>query len=222
MAMAHSYDIKLAAKMAEASYKGRRSTSLAPSIRHELNEKDVEAYFLKGNILLIPGSNSVADYLKYNLRVLNIGGKRYRLSDNDTEEGASGTTWHQGFLAHAKVIFDWLKRENLKPDYIIGHSLGAAATQILVRSYGVPGIGFAAPRPRRSSGAIKHSALCLCINRDDDPVCDLPGAFHHMGKVHRAKAKSSSLGPDHKMKHYRRVIDEQQTAGTLGDRWPFS
>ncbi|WP_223427939.1 hypothetical protein [Tateyamaria pelophila] len=218
--MAHCYDIKLAAQIAEASYTGRRHSPLAPSILHQLDENDVAAYFLKGNILLIPGSNSVADYLKYHLRVLQIGCKRYRLSDEDTEKGASGTVWHQGFLAHVKVIYDWLKRENLKPDYIIGHSLGAAATQVLVRTCGVPGIGFAAPWPRRSSGAIKHSDLCLCINRDDDPVCGLPGIFHNMGTVHRAKAKRSRFGPDHSIKHYRRVIDEQQTPGTLGPRWP--
>lgn len=218
--MTHSYDIKLAAQMAEASYQGKKNASLATALRHELDEDDVQALFLKGDILLIPGSNSVADYLKFNLRVLNIGGKKYRLNDEFTESGASGTIWHQGFLRHAQVIFAWLEKERLRPKYIIGHSLGAAATQILVRTYGVPGIGFAAPRPRRSRGAIKHSNLCLCINRDDDAVCELPTSFHHMGRVHRARAKRSVFGPDHSMKHYRKVIDEQQKAGKLGARWP--
>ena len=78
----------------------------------------------------------------------------------------------------------------------------------------------AAPRPRRSRGAIKHSHLCLCVNRDDDAVCDLPGSFHHMGHVHRALARRSVFGPDHSMKHYRKVIDEQQVAGILGKKWP--
>ena len=218
--MAHRYEIKLAAQMTEASYAGRNNASLAAAWRDGLDENDVQAIFLKGDILLIPGSNSVMDYLKYNLRVLNIGGKRYRLSDGDTEKGASGTVWHQGFLHHAKVIYDWLERKRYRPKYIMGHSLGAAATQILVRTYGVPGIAFAAPRPRRNKGAIKHSQLCLCINRDDDKVCDLPGSFHHMGKVHDARARRSVLGPDHSMKHYRKVIEEQQNAGKLGTHWP--
>lgn len=220
--MLKTYDIALAAKMAEASYRGRGSASLRPNIQSALDKDDVQALFLKQKILLIPGSNSVADYLKFNLRVLNIGGKRYRLNDTDTEQGASGTVWHQGFLRHAKVIFDWLSRENLRPDYIIGHSLGAAATQIMVRTYGVPGIGFAAPRPRRSRGQIKHSHLCLCLNRDDDHVCDLPSGFHHMGKVFRARAKRSVFGPDHGMKHYKKVVDEQQSARKLSKRWPVS
>lgn len=201
---------------------GRNHTSLATALRHALDEDDVQALFLKGEILLISGSNSVADYLKFNLRVLNIGGKRFRLNDDDTEAGASGTVWHQGFLRHAQVIFACLESERLRPKYIIGHSLGAAATQILVRTYGVPGIGFAASRPRRSPGTIKHSDLCLCINRDDDKVCDLPGSFHHMGTVHRTRGKGSLLGPDHSMKHYRRVIDEQQVAGLLAALWPES
>ena len=93
--MTHSYDIKLAAQMAEASYAGRANPSLATALRKELDEDDVQALFLKGDILLIPGSNSVADYLKFNLRILNIGGKRFRLNDDDTEAGASGTIWHQ-------------------------------------------------------------------------------------------------------------------------------
>lgn len=218
--MPHSYDIKLAAQMAEASYQGKKNSSLAAALTHELDEDDVQALFLKGDILLIPGSNSLKDYLKFNLRILNLGGKKFRLKDDGTEAGASGTIWHQGFLRHAQVIFAWLKRENLRPKYIIGHSLGAAATQILVRTYGVPGIAFAAPRPRRSRGAIKHSHLCLCINRDDDAVCDLPTSFHHMGNVHRARARRSVFGPDHSMKHYRKVIEEQQAAGTLGAKWP--
>lgn len=216
----HSYDIALAAKMVEASYRGASHRSLARDVQAELDKNDVQALFLKQKILLIPGSNSVSDYLKFNLRVLNIGGKRYRLNDDDTEKGASGTVWHQGFLTFAKEIYDWLERENLRPKYIMGHSLGAAATQILVRTYGVPGIAFAAPRPRRSSGSIKHSNLCLCLNRDDDSVCDLPPSFHHMGRVHRARAAASVFGPDHSMKHYGRVVGEQISAGRLGKKWP--
>ena len=79
--MLHSYDITLAAKMAQASYQGCNNRALQPSIRYALDEDDVQAYFLKGNILLIPGSNALADYIKYNLRVLNIGGTKYKLDD---------------------------------------------------------------------------------------------------------------------------------------------
>ncbi|MEM8579109.1 MAG: hypothetical protein AAGF60_14770 [Pseudomonadota bacterium] len=214
------YPIANAAQLAQAAYSGPSHRSLARHMRASLDAHDVQALFLDSGLLLIPGSNSVADYLKYNLRVLNIGGKRYRLNDTDTEQGASGTTWHQGFLRFSKVIYDWLERERLRPAFIIGHSLGAAATQVLVRTYGVPGIAFAAPRPRKSRGRIKHSDLCLCLNRDDDLVCALPRRFHHMGQVHRALAAQSSLRAGHNMRHYRRVVDELQSAGRLGTHWP--
>lgn len=216
----HKYPIKTAAQLARASYTATTHPSVRGEILRSLNEGDVEAHFLKNGILLIPGSNSVMDYLKFNLRVLNIGGKRYRIDDPTAEKGASGTLWHQGFLRHAKVIFDWMQANNQRPKYIIGHSLGAAATQILSKSYACAGIGFAAPRPRRARGAVKHDEHCLCINRDDDIVCTLPGHFFHMGKVMTCRANRSIFGPDHSMVHYNKVVDEAQAAGLLPETWP--
>ena len=70
----HRYPIKTAAQLAEASYSATTHPSVAPRIKRSLNEDDVEAHFLDNGILLIPGSNSVIDYLKFNLRILNIGG----------------------------------------------------------------------------------------------------------------------------------------------------
>ncbi len=216
----HQYPIKTAAQLAEASYSATQHPSVAPRVLRSLDDNDVQAHFLDNGILLIPGSNSVWDYLKFNLRVLNIGGKQYRVSDGTSQNGASGTLWHQGFLAHAKAIWDWMQAHDQKPVFVIGHSLGAAATQILTKSFAVPGIGFAAPRPRKHRGAVARGDLCLCVNRDDDLVCTLPGRFNHLGRVHRCRAAQSSFGPDHSMKHYRKVIDEQRQAGLLPDLWP--
>ena len=216
----HSYDIETAAKLAEASYDALEHPNVAPLIDISLDENDVQAHLLSNGVLLIPGSNSFMDYLRFNLRVLNIGGTRYRMSDEDTAKGASGTTWHQGFLAHAKAIYDWIEDSGKTPRFIIGHSLGAAATQILSKSWHVPGIAFAAPRPRRHKGRIKHDDLCLCINRNDDTVCDLPVSFHHMGTVVRCEPRSSVFGMDHAMKHYRSAVKERQADGKLAQNWP--
>jgi hypothetical protein len=90
----------------------------------------------------------------------------------------------------------------------------------LSKSWRVPAIGFAAPRPRKARGRVAHDGLCLCINRDDDTVCDLPTSFHHMGRVHKCRARRSSFGPDHSMKHYRQVVAEQQAQGSLQTHWP--
>lgn len=216
----HSYDIETAAKLAEASYQATSHPSVKPHIKISLDKMDVQAHLLKNGVLLIPGSNSLMDYARYNLRILNLGGTRYRMSDEGTEKGASGTTWHQGFLAHAKVIFDWLEDRGEKPKFIIGHSLGAAATQILSKSWHAPGIGFAAPRPRRFAGRIKNDDLCLCINRNDDSVCDLPLSFHHMGKVVRCRHLSFPFAMKHAMEHYRKAVAQQQAKGMLDKSWP--
>ncbi|MEX0283395.1 MAG: hypothetical protein AB3N23_02180 [Paracoccaceae bacterium] len=216
----HRYPIKAAAQLAQASYKGQAHRSLAPRIANSLDENDVQAHFLDNRILVIPGSNSVMDYLKFNLRILNIGGKKYRIDDPSTAAGHSGTRWHQGFLAHAKTIWDWMEAENQRPIYIIGHSLGAAATQILCKSYRVPGIGFACPRPRKSRGGMHQNDLCLCINRNDDRVCDLPGTFHHLGHVATCIARRSGFGMEHSMKFYRKSVEQAQATGQLPVNWP--
>ncbi|WP_425100959.1 hypothetical protein [Tropicibacter sp. S64] len=216
----HRYPIRVAAQLAQSSYSAGTHPSVAPRLARSLDQGDVQAHLLDNGVLLIPGSNSLMDYLKFNLRVMWIAGKKYSFSDPACEKGASGTIWHQGFLRHAKVIYDWVDSGGTRPTYIIGHSLGAAATQILTKSWGVAGIGFAAPRPRKTRGPVKNDGYCLLINRDDDPVTGLPAQFNHMGIVHRARASRSSLGPDHAMKHYRAVVEEEQGSGILGEHWP--
>ncbi len=111
-------------------------------------------------------------------------------------------------------------KHNEKPKFIIGHSLGAAVTQILSKSWHVPGILFAAPRPRRFGVELKDDELCQCINRDDDSVCDLPLSFHHMGKVVDCTHYSFPFVFRHAMKHYRKAVKKQQKAGELDKIWP--
>lgn len=209
--------VKQAAALAEASYDPSKITSHTMLAR--CNHPDVQAYLLSGNVLLLPGSNSIRDYLRYNLRPLNLGNKQLRMSDDGQQKGFSGTTWHQGFLSYSLVIFDWLKSINKTPKFIIGHSLGAAATQILSKSYSVPAIGFAAPKPKLVNGRVKNDDLCLLINRTDDPVRHLPPSFSHMGPVRLQKAIKPRLWPAHSMKHYVQIVQEGHAAGTLPSHW---
>lgn len=223
--MDHSYDIALAAKMVEASYalfkRPVLRNSLRPAIKDMLDENHVQAVFLKQNILVIPGTNSVADWAMFNLRALNIGGKRYRMNDTLTDTwGGLNITWHQGFMRHAKVIADWMRRSGHRPKYIMGHSLGAAATQILVRTHDVPGIAFAAPRVTRGTAVPPPASKCLCLNRIDDNVCALPTTFEHLGHVHEGEGARRFLRFDHAMSQYRNMVAAQQRAGLLGTRWP--
>jgi len=207
-----------AAALAEVSYDVTRLTS--PGVERSCSHPDVQAHMLSNGVLLLPGSNSVRDYLRYNLRPLNLGGVRLRLMDSERAPGASGTFWHQGFLAYAKVVFDWLAEENMRPEAIIGHSLGAAAAQILSKSYAVPGIGFAAPRPKFVRGRLEHDDKCLVVNRSDDPVPRLPPEFHHMGTARLVTPARPSLFTSHKMRAYRDVLEPAQSDGIVPAQWP--
>ena len=211
------YRIKDAATLAEASYKAGRIVS--PKIRVSLNHDDVQAHLLEGNILLLPGSNSVRDYLKFNLRPLRLGGKQIRLRDGDTEKGASGTRWHQGFLRYSKVIYDWLETENIRPNFIIGHSLGAAAAQILSKSYDTPAIGFAAPRPKRTRNRVVKDGRCLLLNRSDDIVPKVPSEFSHMGRATLFKTKVDKRFMAHAMPRYVAIVDEAVQAQKIPEIW---
>lgn len=211
------FPIEDAAILAEASYSANRITS--PKVMHSCPHQDVQAHILEGNILLLPGSNSIRDYLRYNLRPLRLGAQQFKMSDDTTKKGHSGTMWHQGFLAYSVVVFEWLKTLNITPIYVIGHSLGAASAQIMCKTYGAPGIGFAAPRPKFIKGPVKHDEKCLLINRFDDIVPKLPGAFNHLGQVKELSVDPKRRFPAHSMKHYREIVDLGQDTGSLPSHW---
>lgn len=212
------YRLKDAATLADASYKAGRIVS--PRVIKSLDHNDVQAHLLDGNILLLPGSNSVRDYVKFNLRPVWLGGQRFVLKHaTDSEKGASGTKWHQGFLRYSIEIFEWLKKENVKPNYIIGHSLGAAAAQILSKTYNTPAIGFAAPRPKWSKHGVVQDGRCLLVNRTDDPVPKVPSAYHHMGKTKLFRSVKHKSLFAHSMRHYINIIDEDIDFKVLPETW---
>ncbi len=212
-----SFSIKDAAILAEASYSSERITS--PKVIASCPHSDVQAHILEGKILLLPGSNSVRDYLRFNLRPLNLFNQQFRMDDDNTEKGHSGTRWHQGFLAYSRVVFDWLKGPGIKPSFIIGHSLGAAAAQILSKSYAAPAIAFAAPRPKKVNGPVKNDGKCLILNRVDDIVPSAVPGFSHMGPVTTLRPARRRAFPAHSMTRYIEIVEEAQQAGTLGQRW---
>jgi len=206
-----------AAVFAQQSYKPH--TIQSPRIVDTLDTTDdVQAYLTETGVLLLPGSNSILDYFHYNLRVFHVGRKRYRLASSSSERGASGTIWHQGFLIYARKVYDWLG--DRRPEMIIGHSLGAAATQILSKTYNAPGIGFAAPRPKKGGGAVRHDGKCLSICRVDDAVCSLPPNFHHLGDARFLEPPSNNWGPDHSMKNYRKILEQNKGPAKLPALWP--
>lgn len=210
-----SYPLYEAAKLIACAYRPDAN----PKFKEEIKATkggDSRAYLLKNDFLIIPGSDSFADYAKYNFRILGLGRKKLKLN-TDTAKGASGTIWHQGFLRHAQEIHQWLGTR--RPKLIIGHSLGAASTQILSMSYKVSGIAFASPRPHRGKTTVTNSKYCLSICRTDDPVCKLPGGFNHMGQVRYLTHKSGKGLMRHKPTHYMSVLLNNKTPKKVPGRW---
>lgn len=208
------YKLSRAAELAEASYRGTAAPVIAGQHKDSLSEQDVEAHMLTDGTLLIAGSNSIMDYVRYNLRVQRLGRGRLRLTTVD------GVSWHQGFLAHAKVVQDWLIEKNYPVSFIIGHSLGAASAQILSAGWNVPAIGFAAPRPCRTASVRAAADRCLLVNRSDDKVCTLPANFQHLGNVHICRPIAPNPGMDHSMSHYRAIISDPPPTVRLPPVWP--
>lgn len=205
-----------AAELAEISYRPHTHAKTKNKIATPINKDNVSAYLLTDGVLLIPGSDSVWDYARYNLRPFRIGGKKYTLSSGDTGK-ALGGFWHQGFLAHAMVIFEALKAT--PPRYIIGHSMGAASAQILSLLWNVPSIGFAAPRVYLGDASIPARALNLSIYRADDIVGWLPGEkFNHAGQSVMLDIESGM--PRHKMRHYRTLLTNPKFKNAVPASWP--
>ena len=210
-----SYPIYEAAKLVACSYEPERHPKFKKRIADQKGG-DSRAYLLDNSFLIIPGSDSFTDYAKYNFRILGIGRKKLKLNTK-TAKGDSGTIWHQGFLKHAQEIDRWL--DGRRPKLIIGHSLGAASTQILSMSYKRTGIAFASPRPHKGKNPVKNGSYCLSICRTDDPVCDLPNGFSHMGRSIYLTHKSGNGFLRHNTRHYMSVVLNNKTPKKLPARW---
>lgn len=233
------YSIMTSAKLAALSYKLKQKKKGAGDKRLEKDFQlkvvrrcpvpGVEAYMLNNGCLLIPGSNSFADYIRFNLRVIKAGAKQLSLSythadkevfSEKTKAGASRTIWHQGFFSHANAIYKWIGKDQSNwPNLIIGHSLGAASAQILSKTFVTPAIGFAAPKLRRVDGPIKHDHLSLSICREDDIVCSLPTGFHHTGQTKILIHKRRKRGLNHKMKAYIDALENQKPGLDIPTVW---
>jgi len=166
----------------------------------------VEAHMLNNQYLLIPGSNGPDDDLRFALRIRGLGTRRLTFReearkldvDKRTRAGFSRTIRHQGFLRHANRIYHRVgKGPDNWPRAVIGHSLGAAAAQILSKTWAAPAIGFAAPRPRKTYGKIAFDEPSLSVCRDDDIVCCLPSSFRRTGQTRILRRKSPKGSLNH-------------------------
>jgi len=95
------------------------------------------------NVLVVTGSDGWYDFLSYNLRPWRPLPDMPEI-DRLTLEDLPSAAFHRGFLLHAARVLRFLG--DRKPDYVIGHSLGAAAAQILGTGLNVPTVCLASPQ----------------------------------------------------------------------------
>lgn len=114
--------------------------------------------------------------------------------------------WHRGFLRHAEIAYGFLAGLPWC-DVVIGHSLGAAAMQIVCASTGLPGIGIAAPRPY--VGLYPPPADIVLYNRVDDPVCRVPWWGKALGRTVMLHPVSSQIGSRHRIKDYLPLLPDR-------------
>lgn len=215
------YRLTRAADLAKASYRGKAEPVISHQWKASYSEwqhpdrhDDVEAQLLTDNTLLIVGSTSIGDYANFNLRRWRLLKPRLKIA-----RISGAPNWHQGFLAYAKFVQDWLVDQNVRPSFVIGHSLGAAAAQILSAAYKVPAIGFAAPRVVKSQTPGALAPTCFSVNRTDDGVTRQPLFFKHIGHVRGLRPNAPNEGIDHNMDHYVQIVDEGLASGRLPQSW---
>lgn len=211
----HRKTVAEAAELIDLVYSGRLRFAAANS------EPGAQAYLTPERDLVIPGTNEQSDWSQYNLRVHGKPGQRIPglklvpLSDI--------RAWHFGFLAHADSIYRFAFHH--RPRFIVGHSLGGAAAQIIGYRLQVPTITFGAPRVYRGGRQRRRGegwVLNLC--RSDDPVVGVPPftIFRHIGSTRRLNTGSPVSWRNHPIVEYARLLAEEagEQFARIEKAWP--
>lgn len=204
-----------AASLARASYMG---AAALPPLRSALDKGGVQAWLLRDDTLVIPGTNHWTDWIRFNFNTMLVAGQQIGWTEVGTCIG--NAKWHRGFAVHAREVHDWLG--GYRPKFIIGHSLGAASAQILGCHFGVPTIGFASPQPRYGARALHNEGWVLNVVYNDDPVGRFPLAangYRRIGSVEMLARRALS-GLQHSMDRYIPLMTQEIGAGTLTAAWP--
>lgn len=191
--------------------------------------KHVDAGLTKDNKLVVTGSDSWQDYMFYNLRPLRPLPDMPEI-DQLTAEGLPKKAFHKGFLLHAARVKRFLGDH--KPKYIVGHSLGAAASQILGTALGVPTVCLASPQvvkrkflkapALRSQDHAQWNVFNLAWNQDFVTRGYRLTGLRCLGHRVVLQTKESNFGIDHFVKDYEKliVLAEAYDVAGLPKAWP--
>lgn len=181
-----------AAGLIQDDYNGH----IADLAHERINIKGVQAAIIDldgERILLVRGTDELGDWFKYDFDFL---------TSTNVDSGDT-VLWHTGFLHYAQIVYAFAKGKGIT--VVIGHSLGAAATQIVAPSLGVRGIAFASPLPLSGTILPLNDKLVENYCRPDDLVTMLPPkflGFSHVGEVNWLPLNGLHIGEDHRISHY--------------------
>ncbi|MEM7438344.1 MAG: hypothetical protein AAF393_02005 [Pseudomonadota bacterium] len=193
-----------AAALIDAAYED----ALGSSTQKKPDSDGVQAYLMRDGTLVIPGTNELSDWRRYNMNVY----------DRKIADAGGGYRFHSGFLRHASAIYTWVKNKRVKR--VTGHSLGAASGQILGAKLNLPVINFASPKVSLKRYRYSNEIQILNFNRKDDRVTKAPRwGFRHVGQVVWLSQPGGNFGGDHKVARYVELLKDPRYAH-LPKRWP--
>lgn len=212
--------IQNCAEMAQQSYaiaKKIKGGEVPDAVKAHLDERGAQALMLAHGVLVIPGSNELSDWFR-NFDVYHILEKVFNARGR--AKSRTGAVFHEGFYNHARLIKGFARQHQAQ--FVIGHSLGAAAAQIIGAELGIPAVGFASPRVKLGRRKLKHEGLILNICRSDDLVTRVPPSetgFRRLGETYRMIPPENNKGMDHSMDHYIDALAFKAFEGNLPKTW---
>ena len=204
-------DILSAADRVQASYAG----NLPDAICRYLGS-DIQAVQTRDGTLFIPGTDSRADWVKFNLPTSRVAGRTYNVF---AASPAGPVLWYYGFLRFAAWLAHAIGTKT--PDNIVGHSLGGAVAQILAIHYGVPALTFGAPKVTVSPDRIAGEEMILNLCHPEDTVTKFPfdGHARHLGQVF-VISPGGAKGLVHRLPLYKKYVRPDIAAAKVGATWP--
>jgi hypothetical protein len=164
-----------------------------------------QAFVTREGDLVIPGTNEIDDWHRFNLQV--HAQQAARIPGLKLVPLADVGSWHFGFLRHADSVYRFARVHN--PRFIVGHSLGGAAAQIIGHRLKIPTITFGAPRVYKGRfPRLAGEGWVLNLCRSDDPVTGIPtlAGFRHLGTVRRLNTGRPLSARSHPIAQYASLL----------------
>jgi hypothetical protein len=110
-----------------------------------------------------------------------------------------------------------------QPRFVVGHSLGGAAAQIIGYRMRIPTVTLGAPRTYKGRARqLDGEGWVLNLCRSDDPVTGVPSlsGFRHLGTTRRFDTRRPVAARNHPIAEYLRLIGETVALARIEREWP--